>query len=329
MGQMSSIILCLQQDSTPSGGIESYAVRRRPVDGVDAIHEPDVELLHGGHAAKKESEGALEEEPEFVPGPFSRQSSLVQPRGCWKGACCSTRCESCQSVETMGTTETSNTADEAMNYAPATAPPERRHAEGSENLQSRGAARNTAGARRQVRRKQQDGSESLQGKATFRSASGNKKNRRKQQEPMVWEGWMRTTTTGRQVTLLTPFPLTTDKPISCCNGTKSWLFLDVNLTKLTLRTVDGEPIVLTILLDSILAIGSAADFMFCFDQTPPFLSDTEKDCAVLLQYVAEEDAEYKHVCFLAECSTQRYCFVEALTALWLEKRRNPDLRLVI
>lgn len=155
---------------------------------------------------------------------------------------------------------------------------------------------------------------------------------RTQRRSKAWEDWLRGATTGRPVTLLVGqrgTPRTegsSPQPAKPPGGKVSaTYFLDRALTKLSIFPEDPtQAQAVSLLVDNIQVICPASDFMFFFDQMEARLDDSEKARAVLLQYVTE-DTERKRLCFLEESENAKDKFVQALTALWLEKRNDHSM----
>lgn len=146
---------------------------------------------------------------------------------------------------------------------------------------------------------------------------------RTQRRARAWEDWIRDANAGRSVTLLTG--LTTAKQTCTCTKVSATYILDRELTKLSFTPSAGsEASAVTIPIASIEVICPATDFMLLFDQIDARLDSSEKARAVLLQYVAQENERIR-VCFLDESATAKDHFVQAVTALWLEKRNDHSM----
>lgn len=168
---------------------------------------------------------------------------------------------------------------------------------------------------------------------------------RTQRRSKAWEDWLRAATAGRSVTVLLSMPApgkekeaekaseqaATGKLL--CDKIPAMYYLDRALTKLSILPADSRSdggvtgnssSLITIPVDNIQVICPATDFMLFFDQVDAGLSDAEKARAVLLQYTTE-DSERKRVCFVEETETAKERFVQALTALWLEKRNDHSM----
>merc|ERR1712093_213898 len=109
--------------------------------------------------------------------------------------------------------------------------------------------------------------------------------------------------------------------------TPATYYLDGDLTRLTIQPQcqDADrPSIITLVVDNIQVICPAMDFMAFCDQMEDKLTDSEKSRAVLLQYITE-DTEKRRLCFVVETEAEKDQFVQALTALWLEKRNDHSM----
>lgn len=148
---------------------------------------------------------------------------------------------------------------------------------------------------------------------------------RTQRRSKAWEDWLRAATAGRAITLLNGLAEDSEQQASSLDRIPAMYHLDRPLTKLSvLPSNAAESAAITIMIDSIQVICPAADFMLFFDQVDAKLDESEKSRAVLLQYTTDE-TERKRVCFLEESEAARERFVQALTALWLEKRNDHSM----
>lgn len=149
---------------------------------------------------------------------------------------------------------------------------------------------------------------------------------RTQRRSKAWEDWLRGATTGRGITLLVGLDEASEgETPAVLKKIPAMYHLDRALTKLSILPANGVDIpAITILVDNIQVICPATDFMLFFDQVDEKLDASEKGRAVLLQYVTE-DTERKGVCFLEESEPAKDRFVQALTALWLEKRNDHSM----
>jgi len=161
---------------------------------------------------------------------------------------------------------------------------------------------------------------------------------RTQRQSKAWEDWLRAATTGRAVTLLmgTGFQGESgegakDRPVSPEPPTKiqAMYYLDRALTKLSILPTNpgsGESVTqpVTILVDNIQVICPLTDFMVMAEVLESQLDEGERARAALLQFKTE-GSEQKRVCFLEESQDAKERFVQALTALWLEKRNDHSM----
>jgi len=148
---------------------------------------------------------------------------------------------------------------------------------------------------------------------------------RTQRRSKAWDDWLRDATAGRAITLLAGFNEAGSDASVPIKEVPAMYHLDRGLAKLSIlpaNGVDASPI--TIMVDNIQVICPAKDFMLIIDQLDERLDKAEKGRAVLLQYVTE-DTERKRVCFLEESDAAKDRFVQALTALWLEKRNDHSM----
>lgn len=133
-----------------------------------------------------------------------------------------------------------------------------------------------------------------------------------------WEDWIREICEGRAVTILTQFNNTTPDGTTRADSCRMYpavVYLNVALTKLTfLPDVDYDFFVITILVDNVQVACSAATFSHFRHEFGNALDKTEKERAVLLQYVTE-CCERRVICFLEASEKARETFVEALTAI--------------
>jgi len=160
---------------------------------------------------------------------------------------------------------------------------------------------------------------------------------RLQRRSKVWEDWLRAATAGRNVTLIAGFPEETPrpgadgaKPVVTCRRIPAKYFLDRALTRISILPVEqmgetpgaavpGE----TVLVDSIQVICTATDFMLFADHVESQLEESERSRAVLLQYIKDSPkGQRRRICFLEASPADKDRFVQALTALWLEKRND-------
>lgn len=123
----------------------------------------------------------------------------------------------------------------------------------------------------------------------------------------VWEDWIIAAVAGKKVVYLDMEGKLTPASYT----------LDPSLSVLTIRTSRD---IIPIMVDRIQLICPAADFMVFFGND--VLTNEEKDRAVFVQYITTVSERHR-VCFLEESTAAKTKFVQALTALWLEKR-NED-----
>lgn len=161
---------------------------------------------------------------------------------------------------------------------------------------------------------------------------------RLQRRSKVWEDWLHAATAGRAVTLLTGLLEDTPRmgqdgeaPKFVCKRIEGKYFLDRALTRISILPLETQieeasTLAGTILVDNVQVICTATDFVLFADQIEAQLDETERSRAVLLQYVKEEPkAQRKRICFLEATPQDKDRFVQALTALWLEKRNDHSM----
>mmetsp|Transcript_98004 Transcript_98004/g.184224 ORF Transcript_98004/g.184224 Transcript_98004/m.184224 type:complete len:265 (-) Transcript_98004:42-836(-) len=158
---------------------------------------------------------------------------------------------------------------------------------------------------------------------------------RTQRRSQAWEHWLRAATAGRPITLLTSFEKliregTDESNPGSCSKVSATYRLDSSLTKLSItanQSIEAASPVppIGVCIDSIQVICPATDFMLFFDQVQAQLDDTEQKRAILLQYQPANDSQRKRICFLEESEHAKDRFVQALTALWLEKRSDHSM----
>merc|ERR1719231_1506160 len=81
---------------------------------------------------------------------------------------------------------------------------------------------------------------------------------------------------------------------------------------------------LEIPVDNIQVVCPLTDFMLLSDVVEAQLDESERARAALVQYLAE-NGESQRVCFLEESENAKDRCVQALTALWLEKRNDHSM----
>mmetsp|Transcript_22028 Transcript_22028/g.48686 ORF Transcript_22028/g.48686 Transcript_22028/m.48686 type:complete len:292 (-) Transcript_22028:59-934(-) len=147
---------------------------------------------------------------------------------------------------------------------------------------------------------------------------------RTQRRSKAWEDWLRGATAGRSITLLSGISEASEDEAVKFTKQPAVYYLDRNLSKLSIHPQSSEVGTTVIPIDNIQVICPATDFMLFFDQVDAKLEESEKNRAVLLQFVTE-DTERKRVCFMEESESAKDRFVQALTALWLEKRNDHSM----
>jgi len=82
----------------------------------------------------------------------------------------------------------------------------------------------------------------------------------------------------------------------------------------------------TCVVNRIQVICPAAEFAWIVEDIDVLasLSEADKGKAILIQYSSDDD-DRARVCFLEQNSGKRDRFVQAMTALWLEKRNEQSL----
>lgn len=147
---------------------------------------------------------------------------------------------------------------------------------------------------------------------------------RTQKRSKVWGDWLSGATAGRAIMLLTGVAEPHSEQAALCTISAMY-YLDRSLTKLSILPRNrAEMPALTIAIDNIQVICAATEFVLLSDQWDAKLNTAEKSRAVLLQY-ATEDTERRRVCFLEESQAARDDFVQALMALWLERRNDHSM----
>lgn len=161
---------------------------------------------------------------------------------------------------------------------------------------------------------------------------------RTQRRAQTWDQWLRAATAGRPITLLTSFDRVKredtgtdeEKDVAAavtCSKVAATYRLDSSLTKFSISAVEAASSAVApigIPIDSIQVICPATDFMLFFDQVEAQLDELEQKRAVMLQYQAPEGQRMR-ICFLEESEHAKDRFVQALTALWLEKRSDHSM----
>lgn len=141
-----------------------------------------------------------------------------------------------------------------------------------------------------------------------------------QRRAKAWEAWLLAAAAGRAITLLGP-----DAAGPPASRIPATLFIDRGLSMLSILHTSGAPASpVTILIDSIQVICPVTDFMMLADRPAAQLEESERSCAVLLQY-STEALEHQRLCLLEESEAARERFLQVLTALWLEQRDNHSM----
>jgi len=151
----------------------------------------------------------------------------------------------------------------------------------------------------------------------------------------VWEDWLRTaTSSGRQVTLVGTLEVTREvtgeDSVPACRRIAAMCHLDQAHTRLSVRpleTGDCAEMAATVRINDILVICSASDRAELLDWLVEDLDPSEKACVIFLEYASNPENlnERKRLCFLEESEAARDGFLQAFTALWLEKRTNHSV----
>lgn len=163
---------------------------------------------------------------------------------------------------------------------------------------------------------------------------------RVQRRPKDWEAWLTAASGGRNVTILSGFP--EDTPRATTDGqsesppckfkrTPARYMIDRALNKVSIFDVPGDransssaSVADTILVDNVQVICGAADFTLFADHLDAQLDETERRRAVLIQYLKDDGKTSlrRRICFLEATPQDKDRFVQAMTALWLEKRND-------
>lgn len=160
---------------------------------------------------------------------------------------------------------------------------------------------------------------------------------RTQRRSKAWEEWLRAATAGRKVVLLSgggfssprSSPTVTDALLEDCRKVSATYCVDRGLTKLSIIPSEagpGEklPPKTAILVNNIQVVCPLTDFMLLSDVVESQLNDSERARAAYIQYLTE-DNKSKHICFLEESENAKERCIQALTALWLEKRNDHSM----
>lgn len=159
---------------------------------------------------------------------------------------------------------------------------------------------------------------------------------RTQRRSKAWEDWLRSATVGRSVVLVTGVGFYTPRAgtkkdnllvgedMADCEKVAGSYYLDRGLTKLSIiPAADGtEPV--EILVDNIQVVCPLTDFIMLAESMEAGLDESERSRAALVQYLSEDNVS-KRVCFLEESENAKDRCIQALTALWLEKRNDHSM----
>jgi len=158
---------------------------------------------------------------------------------------------------------------------------------------------------------------------------------RTQRRSKAWEEWLRAAAAGRTVTLLmgagfcTPRAAASEDSPCQCQKVAATYYLDRALTKISILLpgdaddVKAQPPI-TILVDNIKVVCAMTEFMLLSEAMESQLDEAERSRAALIQYLAEDNTP-KRVCFLEESESAKDRSIQALTALWLEKRNDHSM----
>lgn len=155
---------------------------------------------------------------------------------------------------------------------------------------------------------------------------------RTQRRSKAWGDWISAATTGRAATLLTGIAEVGDQQITRpLVPIPATYYLDKSATRLSIRpqsrTDAAMAEALSIAIDNIQVICPVMDVaQLCNQLDAGNVSAAEKQCAVLLQY-SEEDAKIdrRRACLIVDSEASRDDFVQALMALWLERRNDHSM----
>lgn len=151
-----------------------------------------------------------------------------------------------------------------------------------------------------------------------------------QKRSKAWGNWISAATAGRAATLLTGLADGDQKPTRPLVPVPAKYFLDRSGARLCVRPDRPDAAAaeaLAIALDNIhliCPVTDAASVSSHLDVSK--LSAAEQRCAVLLQY-SEEDGKVdrRRACLIVDSEAARDDFVQALTALWLERRNDHSM----
>jgi hypothetical protein len=151
-----------------------------------------------------------------------------------------------------------------------------------------------------------------------------------QKRSKAWGNWINAATAGRTATLLTGIADGDQQSTRPLIPVPAKYYLDRSGTRLCIRP-DGPDAVMTealsITLDNIHLICPVTDAASCSSHLDVSkLSAAQQRCAVLLQY-SEEDGKVdrRRACLIVDSEAARDDFVQALMALWLERRNDHSM----
>lgn len=149
---------------------------------------------------------------------------------------------------------------------------------------------------------------------------------RTQRRPRAWEEWIRAAAAGRAVTLVEGVGDLDQSAVFA--KLPAMYYVDRALTKLSVlpAAVAGETQApaITVVLERIQVICPASDLILLVDQVDDKLDASEKVRAVFVQYGTDDDTR-RRVCFLEESQSAQERCIQALTALWLERRNDHSM----
>eukprot|EP00811_Abedinium_folium_P002600 NODE_12388_length_1227_cov_11.265455.p1 GENE.NODE_12388_length_1227_cov_11.265455~~NODE_12388_length_1227_cov_11.265455.p1 ORF type:complete len:257 (+),score=53.00 NODE_12388_length_1227_cov_11.265455:2-772(+) len=145
--------------------------------------------------------------------------------------------------------------------------------------------------------------------------SGLRTPRARRKDLTIWEDWMRELGDGRAVTIITHATSLTGENTGSCYKLSAVVYLNLALTKLTFYPdMESDFFVISVLVDHVQVVCAALAFKQFHDRFGCVLSEKDMGRAVLLQYTTE-DFERKVICFLEVTGRARDTFVDALTAI--------------
>jgi len=143
--------------------------------------------------------------------------------------------------------------------------------------------------------------------------------------------WISAATAGRAATLLTGMADAGDQQLTrLLVPVPAMYYLDRSGTRLSIRPQAANGVMteaFSITIENIQVICPVTDIATCSSQLESSnLSAAEQRCAVLLQY-CEEDAKVdrRRCCLIVDSEAARDDFVQALMALWLERRNDHSM----